>query len=58
MVALVPIDTLLPIFVPFHSSGLPHAGPPIWKRSLMNIAPCEMKQSSPIVTNSHTNACD
>ena len=39
------------------SSGFP-AGPPVTKRSLINIAPCEMKQSSPIVTSSQMNEWD
>ena len=58
MVALVPMETRSPILVGFHSARLPRAGPPVWKRSLTNMAPWEMKQSSPIATSSQTKACD
>jgi len=58
MVALVPIETLLPMVVGFHRSFRPQAGPPIWNTSLMNMAPCEMKQSSPMVTSSQIKAWD
>jgi hypothetical protein len=52
MVALEPIQTLLPILVGRQSSGLSRAGPPFLKRSFTNITPWAMKQSSPILTNS------
>jgi hypothetical protein len=57
-VALLPTLTWLPSLVlPQNSSRRP-AGPPIRNGSLMNMAPCETKQSSPIVTHSQTKACD
>src|SRR5262249_52303932 len=56
-VALVPMLTWLPSRVARHSSRL-SAGPPVVNGSLMNIAPCDTKQSSPIVTSSQMKACD
>src|SRR4030095_1211625 len=56
-VALVPTLTWLPSRVARHCSRLP-AGPPVVNGSLMNIAPCDTKQSSPIVTSSQMKACD
>src|SRR6201994_3517670 len=58
IVALEPIETRLPITVSRHSSLFLWAGAPLAKVSLMNITPWPMKQSSPIVTNSQTKACD
>ena len=57
-VAPVPIDTRFPMTVDLHRLLSPRAGPPMENVSFTNMAPCEMKQSSPIVTSSQMKACD
>src|SRR5690348_18357606 len=51
-------DALPILRVGFHSMGSPPAGPPVAKRSLMNITPCPMKQWSPISTSSQMKLWD
>src|SRR5882757_5442023 len=58
IVALEPTNTRLPSRVGFHRLRLPLAGAPAAKVSLMNMTPCAITQSSPIVTSSQTNECD
>ena len=57
-VALLPMETFFPISVLLQRDFTPRAGPPVAKRSLMNITPCPIKQSSPIITSSQINVCD
>lgn len=54
MVALDPIETLFPTCVAFQSSLFLCARLPLENVSLINMVPCEIKQSFPIVTSSHT----
>jgi len=58
IVALDPMQTPSPMRVERHNSLRPFAGPPDTNVSFINITPCPIKQSSPMVTNSHIKVCD
>ena len=57
IVALLPMETLLPITVCFHKELLPPAGRPVLNRSFINTTPCPIKQSHFTVTSSQIKVC-
>jgi hypothetical protein len=54
IVTFDPMDTLLPMRVAFHLEALVRSGDPSLNRSFVNMTPCPINVSSPIVTKSHT----